>query len=150
MSTANDTRLEVLDRSTCLAVLRTVDVGRVAWCSASGHAVVLPVNFTVEGEDLVFKSSPGGKLDAVRHGRLLSFEADDVERALKSGWSVLITGTAQVVTDPDEVQRLENSTVAPWVPRPGGLFVRLIAGEVTGRRIPEHAGDITFVTFGYL
>lgn len=142
--------LEVLDRAACLALLRTVDIGRVAWCSPSGHPVVLPVNFTVDGEDVVFQTAPGGKLDAVRHGRLLSFQADDVERAFKSGWSVLVTGKAQVVTDPDEVQRLERLAVAPWAPRPGAVFIQLVPGEITGRRIPERTGDITYLHYGYM
>jgi nitroimidazol reductase NimA-like FMN-containing flavoprotein (pyridoxamine 5'-phosphate oxidase superfamily) len=143
------TVLEVLGRDECLALLQTADIGRVAWSAPSGHPVVLPVNFVVDGEQVVFKSSPGGKLDAVRAGQALSFEADDVEPAFRSGWSVLITGAAQVVTDPDEVRRLETLPLAPWAPRPGAVFVRLVAREVSGRRIPEHAGGVTFVRIGY-
>ena len=34
---------QVLDRSTCVELLQTVVIGRVAWVTASGDAIVVPV-----------------------------------------------------------------------------------------------------------
>ena len=42
-----DDVLQVLDRSTCVELLQTVVIGRVAWVTASGDAIVVPVNFIV-------------------------------------------------------------------------------------------------------
>jgi nitroimidazol reductase NimA-like FMN-containing flavoprotein (pyridoxamine 5'-phosphate oxidase superfamily) len=73
-----------LDRETCLALLATVSIGRVGWATADGRAMILPVNFVVDrgsdGDTIVFSTSEGEKLDAVREGRTLTFEVDDVER----------------------------------------------------------------------
>ncbi len=140
---AGRVHIEVLDRDTCLALLRTVAIGRVAWATPTGHAVVLPVNFVLDDDAVVFKTSHGGKLDIVREGRALSFEADDVEPALQVGWSVLVTGVAEVITDPDRIRRLEGLPLAPWTHLPEPVFVRLPAREVTGRRIPLHPGGVT-------
>ncbi len=132
--------MEVLDRSGCVELLQTVAVGRVAWATDSGDAVVVPVNFVVEDDSVVFRTAEGDKLAAVQEGRRLCFEADDVEPDLHVRWSVMITGTAEVVTDPDEVQRLQLSPLAPWDPAPKPFFVRIRATEISGRRLPLRSG----------
>jgi nitroimidazol reductase NimA-like FMN-containing flavoprotein (pyridoxamine 5'-phosphate oxidase superfamily) len=135
--------LEVLDRSACIELLQSVAIGRVAWATESGDAVVVPVNFVAVEDGVVFRTAEGTKLAAAQKGRRLSFEADDVEPALHIGWSVLITGTAEVVTDSDEVRRLQLLPLAPWDPEPKPYFVRIRASEMTGRRLPLKAGGVT-------
>jgi len=135
--------METLDRATCFELLRTVVIGRVAWAAEDGHAVVLPVNFVVDDDNVVFRTSKGSKLDAVREGHRLSFEADDVEPALHVGWSVLITGVAEIVSEAEQVRRLENLEVAPWARSPKPFFIRVRARDVTGRRLPLHPGGVT-------
>ena len=54
--------MEVLDRSTCVELLHTVVIGRLAWATESGDAVVVPVNFIVVDDDLVFRTAEGAKL----------------------------------------------------------------------------------------
>jgi nitroimidazol reductase NimA-like FMN-containing flavoprotein (pyridoxamine 5'-phosphate oxidase superfamily) len=105
--------METLDRDTCFELLRTVAIGRVAWAAEDGHAVVLPVNFVVNGDSVVFRTAEGSKLHAVREGHRLSFEADDVEPALHVGWSVLITGVAEILSEAEQVRRLEDHDNAP-------------------------------------
>lgn len=135
--------MEVLDRSTCVELLQTVVIGRVAWATESGDVAVVPVNFIVVDDGVVFRTAEGHKLDAVQANRRLCFEADDVEPALHVGWSVMITGPAEVVTDPDEVSRLQLLPLAPWDPAPKPFFVRIRAGEMTGRRLQLHPGGVT-------
>ncbi|MFI0411730.1 pyridoxamine 5'-phosphate oxidase family protein [Actinomadura sp. 3N508] len=137
------TDLETLDRATCLALLRGVQVGRIAWAEDDGTVSVLPVNFILDGETLVFATAPGAKLDAVRSGRLLTFEADDFEPALRTAWSVLATGRPEIVTDPGEVERLRTLPLITWITWPDASFVRLSPRSITGRRIPLHPGGVT-------
>ncbi|MEO3873845.1 pyridoxamine 5'-phosphate oxidase family protein [Nonomuraea sp. B12E4] len=61
----------------CGTLLQTIGIGRVAWATAAGRAVVLPVNFVLDGEAVVIKTSRDGMADAVEHDRVISFEADD-------------------------------------------------------------------------
>src|SRR5262245_48239992 len=132
----------VLDRSASLELLATVDVGRVAWVDASGRVIVQPVNFVVDDESVVFRTDEGDKLDAIREGRPMSFEADDLEPALRSGWSVLVSGVPEVVTGDDE--QLNSLGVSPWDASPKRFFVRINAEQVSGRRLPLRAGGVTF------
>jgi len=138
-----DDEMETLDRATCFDLLRIVAIGRVAWAAEDGHAVVLPVNFVVDDDGIVFRTSEGSKLDAVREGHRLSFEADDVEPALHVGWSVLVTGVAEIVSEAEQVRRLEGLDVAPWERSPKPYFIRVRTSEVTGRRLPLHPGGVT-------
>ncbi|GAA4147313.1 pyridoxamine 5'-phosphate oxidase family protein [Actinomadura keratinilytica] len=135
-------RIQVLDRATCLALLGGVPIGRVAWADDRGRVTVLPVNFVLDGDSVVFRSSAGAKLAAVASGRPLTFEADDVEPALRSGWSVMAEGFATVVTDPAELHRLDSLRLAPWAPEPKPVYVRIAIRRVSGRRLPLHPGGV--------
>ncbi|WP_162795876.1 pyridoxamine 5'-phosphate oxidase family protein [Nonomuraea lactucae] len=136
-------RIETLDRDACLALLSTVVVGRIAWSASTNDLKIVPVNFVLDGDSIVFKTARGGKLDAVRHGVPLTFEADDVEPALHVGWSVVLNGRAEVVTERGQVRRLERFVGAAWAPMAEPVFVRLSPHEISGRRIPLHAGGVT-------
>ena len=141
--------IENLDRETCLGLLTTVSIGRVGWATPQAHAMMLPVNFVldrdIDGESIVFSTSEGDKLAAVREDRVITFEVDDVELAVQAGWSVLVMGRAEVITDPAQVHRIEQLHLAPWVCLPGRVFVRIPVTEVTGRRLPLHPGKITVI-----
>ncbi|MCK2219358.1 pyridoxamine 5'-phosphate oxidase family protein [Actinomadura sp. ATCC 31491] len=141
---AREGHLEPLDRDTCLALLPTAAIGRLSWPAPGGRPEVVPVNFLLDGGDLVFRTSRhGGEVVAVEHGVPLSFEVDDVEPALRVGWSVLVSGRAEIVTDPAEVARLEELAEAPWVALAEPVFVRLRPAEIIGRRLPLHPGGVT-------
>ncbi|WP_051969337.1 helix-turn-helix domain-containing protein [Kitasatospora azatica] len=119
----------------CWAKLGTHGVGRIALAVEPGPAV-LPVNYLVDGETVVYRTSPAGTA-AVESGTHLSFEADQVDDQLRHGWSVLLVGTGEQVGDPETVQVLERRSGAePWV---GGeerrLWIRVRPDRVSGRRI---------------
>lgn len=132
---------QVLDRDTCLSLLCSVEIGRIAWANDAGEAVVLPVNFTLDGDDVVFTTAAGAKLEAVRSGRTISFETDDVEPALHIGWSVLVVGHAEIVTEAEE-DRLEHPPLS-WDRRPKPYLIRLSTDRVSGYRLPLQAGGVT-------
>ena len=134
--------IEALERDACLALLSTVVIGRVAWSASGGDLKVVPVNFVLDGDSIVFRTARGGKLDAIHHGVPLIFEVDDVEPALHVGWSVVLSGRAEVVIDPGQVRRLEQLVGAPWATMTEPVFVRLPLHEISGRRLPLHAGGV--------
>ena len=136
--------LEVLDSAACLDLLGTLDVGRCAWVAEDGRVVVLPVNFAIEEGDIVFRSAAGAKLAAARAGQRFSFEGDDVEPALRTGWSVLVTGRASEVGDPVEAARLAQ-LVHPWSRDHRPNVVRLHAEQISGRRLRLHPGGTRVV-----
>jgi hypothetical protein len=89
---------------------------------------VLPVNFIVDDEDVVFRTSEGSEFAVVRHGQQLSFEADDVEPALHVGCSVLISGPTRIVQEVDEIGRLESTAT-----RSLGVLVQAVLCAHRGR-----------------
>jgi uncharacterized protein len=119
---------EVLTRPECMRLLGTVYVGRVG-VSVDALPVILPVNFALDGHAVVFRTTPGTKLDAAVAGNVVCFEADDVDA--HAGWSVLITGRAAVVTG--DTSRLDQLVARPWPAN--SHWVRIPGDVVSGRRL---------------
>jgi uncharacterized protein len=127
--------LEILGHDACMALLKGQYVGRLAFVQA-GEPTILPVNYTVFGDSIVFRTSFGGKLDAAGHVRPAAFEVDDIDETYQRGWSVLVKGTLYDVTDRETLDQLEELPLRPWVRHVEHPFwVRLVPNEVTGRRI---------------
>lgn len=126
--------LEILDTPQCLALIRRVQVGRVAVTTDEGP-VIFPVNFVVLDGSVVFRTGEGTKLDAAVRNVKVAFEADAVHSTFEIGWSVIILGTAEELHDPAEVERAIQMRLRPWAPGIRSHVVRITATAVTGRRI---------------
>ena len=122
--------LAELTRADCLRLLSTAPIGRIAVITADGLPMVVPVNFVLDGETILFKTDPGTKVDALRR-HPVAFQADHFDTDTRRGWSVLVQGIAHEVA-PDEVGRM---TLQPWVPGERRQWVRVVPRFVTGRRI---------------
>ena len=96
--------LEEIDRDECLDLVGSVSVGRIAVALPGGPPFVVPVNYALDGDVVVFRSDPGSKLFALRE-QPVSFQVDAVDPVRRTGWSVLIQGIAQEVAQ-DEVEHL--------------------------------------------
>ena len=131
---------EVLPFDECLRLLATVPVGRVGFF-ADGEVVILPVNHAVDQHGVVFRTDNGAKLARVSDRFLVGFEADACDQETESGWSVVLTGHADIVEDEAEVSRLDRLGPRAWgnVQRP--YWVRIRPVSVTGRRTPGAAAD---------
>ena len=128
--------LEVLPREECLSLLRRATIGRVA-VSIGALPAVLPVNFTVIGDDIVFRTNPGAKLDAALADNVVAFEADDIDPIYHTGWSVLVQGTAREVVEPGQVAEMRRAPLRAWAGSGRDRFVRIPTNHVSGRRIPS-------------
>ncbi|MEU3415062.1 MULTISPECIES: pyridoxamine 5'-phosphate oxidase family protein [unclassified Streptomyces] len=131
----HDDGSRVLDRPECLRLLAKAPVGRVVY---TRHALpaVLPVNFSLDADrSVLLRTSAGSELVRAVDGVVVAFEADDFDAATRSGWSVVVTGRATVVTDPGEHERLSRTGPRSWVVTRDGVFVRIEAELVTGREI---------------
>ena len=143
--------LEVLDRQECLRLLGTATIGRVGIMHGA-LPVVLPVNFRLVGESIVFRTGAGTKLDAATADAIVAFEVDDVEPFSHAGWSVVVTGRARAVRPPHRLAELERANIPRWAPAGLDRIVEVSTEMVTGRRIvpglglapelgPEHFGS---------
>jgi uncharacterized protein len=133
--------LEILHLGDCFLLLKSVPVGRIAF-AAGGEVVILPVNFLVDGQDVVFGTGTGSKLSALEVGHYVGFEADSYDAATAAGWSVVVNGLAEVVRDDDETARLDALGLAPWGGDAAGrAWVRIRPSSITGRRTAAAGQD---------
>jgi uncharacterized protein len=132
--------LEVLDRAECLRLLAGSLLGRVA-VSIGALPVILPVNFLLDGDRILIRTGEGTKLAAAARNAVVAFEVDDVDPFGHSGWSVSVTGTAQEITDREELERITTLPLPHWTPNSVSRVIALSTELVSGRRIPYgHAG----------
>ncbi len=127
--------LEVLSESDCFALLATAPIGRIVY-SDRALPVIVPVNYTVDGDDVVIRTGRRSRLATHAAGHVIAFEVDEIDAASHSGWSVVLTGFLQLVEDPVDVARLERMGLRSWAPTAHDRYVRLRPDLVTGRRIP--------------
>ncbi|GAA3070558.1 pyridoxamine 5'-phosphate oxidase family protein [Streptosporangium carneum] len=131
--------LEKLDADECLRLVSPGGVGRVAFDEPGGPAI-LPVNYVVRDGAVIFRTSFGGPLDenlrtGVRGVEFkIAFEVDRIDEVNREGWSVLVRGGAHHVTA-DERASAVASGVLPWAGGERDLYIRIVAVEITGRRI---------------
>jgi nitroimidazol reductase NimA-like FMN-containing flavoprotein (pyridoxamine 5'-phosphate oxidase superfamily) len=126
--------LEVLPFDSCLSLLAAVSVGRVGFV-ADGEVFVLPVNFVMDGQSVVFRTASGSKMASAEDKTEMAFEADNYDDITRSGWSILVRGSAEVVEDDAEIDRLSRLGLSPWVSEPERPFwIRIRPSSVTGRR----------------
>ncbi|MEL7209031.1 MAG: pyridoxamine 5'-phosphate oxidase family protein, partial [Actinomycetota bacterium] len=127
--------LEVIPRAECLALLGDRTYGRLGVVEGS-QPVVLPVNYAMDGERVVFRTGDGGKFHALVAGAAASLEIDEVDEASRSGWSVLVEGRVQQVESRTEQERLEATCgLLPWAPGDRSHWMVLTPKRIGGRRV---------------
>ena len=132
------TGIEIIPRSECLRLLGQDEIGRLG--VVHGHSpVVLPVNYQLDGDTIVFRTAPGTKLEAGPRAPAC-FEIDSFNRATRSGWSVLVSGRLEEVS----VYELKGETqvkVQPWVNGKREHWMRLRPTSITGRIVRAAARE---------
>ncbi|WP_069768693.1 pyridoxamine 5'-phosphate oxidase family protein [Streptomyces sp. LUP30] len=124
-----------LDRQECLRLLATAPVGRIVY---TRHALpaVLPVNFCLDHDGAVLvRTSAASEMVRAVDGALVAFEADEVDDATHSAWSVVVMGAAAVVTDPAEHTRMLRTGPRSWAPAAQEVFLRIDPELLTGREL---------------
>ncbi len=127
--------LEILAREECLALLKSTPLGRIVFTDQALPAVQ-PVNYALDGEDVIIRTSPGSKLAAALRQTVVAFEIDDYDVAERTGWSVVLIGRAGRVSDPAELAALRSLDLWSWVPGEPEEFIRISPRLLSGRRIP--------------
>jgi hypothetical protein len=125
--------------------MASVPVGRVIYTWQALPAVEL-VSFVLERGDIVIRTVRGGKLALGAHGAVVAFEADCLDAAHDSGWSVTAIGPSREVTDPEEADALRKMRLNCWAPGTREHFIRISPVMLTGRylrglpAVPSSAG----------
>ncbi|MGW7446595.1 helix-turn-helix domain-containing protein [Kitasatospora sp. NPDC054795] len=126
--------LDELPAWECWARLGSGGIGRLAVSTEEGP-VVLPVNFRVLDATVVYRTA-AESTPAAGVGGQVAFEVDHIDEALRSGWSVLVKGTATLLDDPEVIEHLSRrGRPAPWAGGERDVWVRIRPSAITGRRI---------------
>jgi uncharacterized protein len=126
--------LEVLSDEACRSLLSDATLGRIG-LSVGALPVILPMTYAVLDGDILIRTGWGSKLDAAVDGQVVCFEADAYNGLYHDGWSVLVTGKAEIITDPAELERVGEIGLRPWPSSSGDHFLRIRCDLVSGRRI---------------
>lgn len=131
-----DSLLEDLAEDECLDLLNRHHFGRVAFLEQIDlPPVIMPLNYLMHADSVVVRTDPGSKLGGVLRDAPVSFEIDGIDQRHRTGWSVVVSGRAQQVVDPNELEELYQTPLLPWAPGDRSQYVRITPALVTGRRI---------------
>lgn len=123
-----------LSRRECELLLRAGVAGRVAISTPTGPHI-LPVNYVVVEDTIVFRTSPYSLLGTYARDNLLAFEIDGFEPDRSRGWSVQARGRAEQVSR-SEIERLRRANNPdPWAGGSRSLYLRLRWTELSGRQV---------------
>jgi nitroimidazol reductase NimA-like FMN-containing flavoprotein (pyridoxamine 5'-phosphate oxidase superfamily) len=128
--------LDELSPAECWQLVATQPVGRVA-VIVGHYPLVFPVNFAVDDRTILYRTGVGTKLHSI-HRSNVTFQVDAIDPVHHTGWSVMIRGVAQELSpqrDRGAVSRAELGGATPWAPGERAHFIRIVADQITGRRI---------------
>jgi hypothetical protein len=128
-----------LDRDECVRLLGQAPIGRVV-LNMKCLPVALPVNICVLNDAVVFATDQGSKLDAAVTGQVVSVEVDDIDTCYRTGWSVIVTGVADLVSDRQQFEEA-RAWLHSWAPGPHPFFVRVPTTLNSGRRLLWTSND---------
>ncbi|MPY99793.1 MAG: pyridoxamine 5'-phosphate oxidase family protein [Actinophytocola sp.] len=133
-------RLRELSPAAALRLLGSVPIGRIVF-TARALPAIRPVNHVLIDGDVVLRCHSGavllGAIDQV-----VAYEADAIDPETHAGWSVIVTGKAEEVTDADEVARYEG-LLPPHVGLTVQHVVRIRPEIITGFELIEASRDAT-------
>ena len=92
---------------------------------------IFPVNYTVDGRSVVFRTGEGSKLTELTVNDEVLFEVD--EYTSTDAWSIVVRGSAQRLDDPDEVAAADRLPLTPWIPTVKYNYVRIVPTSLSGR-----------------
>lgn len=126
-----------LARDECLDLLAGHSFGRLAVSMGGGAPTIRPVNYVFDraSQSVVFRTAPGSKFHALLHSVDAAFEIDGIDEHSRTGWSVIIRGITEEVTNPPEIARLDRLGLQPWAPGDKRHWMHIRAWTVSGRRI---------------
>jgi uncharacterized protein len=131
-----DSRMEDLAESECLKLLNGHHFGRVAFVERAGASpVIMPLNYLMHAETVVCRTDPHSKLGSALRDTPVSFEIDGIDQRQRTGWSVVVSGRAQEIADPRELEEIHETPLLPWAPGDRSQYVRITPELVTGRCI---------------
>jgi hypothetical protein len=129
-------RMEELTQPEALQLLGTVPIGRVVF---TYHALpaIRPVNHLVEADSIIIRATMGAAITSLvagHRGMVVAYEADAIDPARQLGWSVVVVGTARLMTDEIAAARCRQ-LLEPWVAGGSDDVISISMDMVRGYRL---------------
>src|SRR5438067_2301928 len=137
LNTDERASIGALDVEECLVLLRWEVIGRLAVSVPGGAPTVVPINFALAGDGIVFRTGEGQKLDHLLDNPV-SVQVDRFDWYRRIGWSILVQGVAREC-DPSV---LDDVDLKPWSPGDMDHVIRIVPTSITGRRVELNASDV--------
>jgi len=131
--------LERLTRTKALALLGSVPIGRLVFTHQALPAI-RPVNHLLDGESIIVRLTAGAAMASAASdgGVVVAYEADAIDAVSQVGWSVIVVGTARLLSDELAAERY-RARLRPWVSGSLDDVITITTDVVTGYRMV--AGD---------
>lgn len=128
--------LKVLSEAECLALLGTQATGRIVFVDTEGQPIALPVNYVLCERTIAFRSDPGAKVTGATR-QAVAFEIDGIDPLYHEGWSVVVKGTGEDITDATDAwsQKIRAEAPAPWATGDHSRWMVISDPSFSGRRI---------------
>ncbi|MDO7867244.1 pyridoxamine 5'-phosphate oxidase family protein [Nocardioides jiangxiensis] len=106
-------------------------VGRIVLDDDQGP-VAFPVNYALDGNDIVIAVSADGEIARHATGHPVAFEIDDIDPANEAGWSVVVRGVAEQAAD---LPQDPDGRPYPWAEGNRSHLLRIRPQSVSGRQL---------------
>jgi nitroimidazol reductase NimA-like FMN-containing flavoprotein (pyridoxamine 5'-phosphate oxidase superfamily) len=119
-----------LDDEQSWKLLDATQHGRLV-VSVAGEPDVFPVNYLTSDRKIYLRTAPGNKLAQLTINSRVLLETDGVMS--DEAWSVVLRGTARVLTNSSELAAVEALGLKSWVPTLKDFYVEIEPSSVSGR-----------------
>lgn len=119
-----------LDDEQSWKLLEATQHGRLV-VSVAGEPDVFPVNYLASDRKIYLRTAPGNKLAQLTINSRVLLETDGV--LSDEAWSVVLRGTARVLTNSSELAAVEELGLKSWVPTLKDFYVEIEPASVSGR-----------------
>jgi nitroimidazol reductase NimA-like FMN-containing flavoprotein (pyridoxamine 5'-phosphate oxidase superfamily) len=130
MMFTHDDPVLVLDEEQSWKLLENAQHGRIV-LSAAGETDIFPINYRAHDGVLLLRTAPGTKLAEITINENVMFEADGITS--EEAWSVVVKGTARVLTRGQEITEAEELNLKTWVPTLKDFYVEITPSRISGR-----------------
>lgn len=99
--------------------------------SVAGEPDIFPVNYVTADRKIYLRTAPGNKLAQLTINSNVLFETDGI--LSDQAWSVVLRGSARVLSTSAELETVEALGLKTWVPTLKDFYVEIDPGSVSGR-----------------
>ena len=122
---ADNAPVTVLSEDESWSLLSSMSLGRLVTI-LGGKPEIFPVNFATQRRTVLFRTAHGSKLYSAVMSDWVAFEADYHDPPLTYGWSVIIKGTAHLLSANADILDAQEAPLRPWIATMKPLYVRVL------------------------